>query len=150
MIEATRGTPASCRIRSVTRRAEISTVGKPVPGCVLAPTKYRLRNRRCRFRGRKYPSCSRLWLKPCVDPFAKFSRWRQSFGVLLTSNLMWSFRSTIPISFSLCSTICLARLLISVQSMVIESLIHPTGIATTSVSPPSGASEGSTRTGACT
>ena len=36
-------TPASSRMRSVARRAEISTVATPLPGWVLAPTKYRLR-----------------------------------------------------------------------------------------------------------
>ena len=32
----------SSRMRVETRRAETKAVGKPVPGCVLAPTKYRL------------------------------------------------------------------------------------------------------------
>ena len=34
--------PASSRMRLAARPAEMSTVGTPVPGCVLAPTKYRL------------------------------------------------------------------------------------------------------------
>lgn len=35
-------TPKSSSIRRAVRRADISAVGMPVPGCVLAPTKYRL------------------------------------------------------------------------------------------------------------
>ncbi len=52
--------PRSRRIRSVTRRAESSTNGSPVPGWVLAPAKYKLRNRPCRLWGRRYPTCRKL------------------------------------------------------------------------------------------
>ena len=34
--------PKSSTIRCAASRPEISAVGMPVPGCVLAPTKYRL------------------------------------------------------------------------------------------------------------
>lgn len=34
---------SSAWIRSATRRPETMTVGTPVPGCVLAPTKYKFR-----------------------------------------------------------------------------------------------------------
>ena len=37
------GSPRSSAIRSVARRADRSTIGSPVPGCVLAPAKYRFR-----------------------------------------------------------------------------------------------------------
>ncbi len=63
----------ACRPRSSSNsfelmRADSKMTGKPLPGCVPPPTRYRRSKSSKRFRGRRCNICPRLWARLKVAP----------------------------------------------------------------------------------
>lgn len=77
--------PRSSIICLATNFAPAITTGTPVPGCALAPTKYRFLNRWLRVPGRKYSTWNTLWASPRIDPFHRLNLACQVRGSLMTS-----------------------------------------------------------------
>lgn len=123
-----------------TNLAPLKTIGTPVPGWVLAPTKYRFLNRWLRVDGRKNSTWKMLCDSPRIEPFHKLNLDCQVRGSLMTSVSMSSSKFII---FSRISIVLMtfARAVFTISSMQLTLLgaMWLTGRRTTTVSLPSGA-----------
>lgn len=159
--------PQSSRICSATILLPARQIGTPVPGCVLAPTKYRLLMSGCFVLGRKDNTLKKLWLRPRMAPLSRLNIDCHVCGVLTDSWTMRGARSTPVRPVMVEMTVRRAKAIIAVQSCGVltsgsksevmplcfdesEDIRWPTGTRTATASLPFGAAVGSIREGTFT